>query len=287
MPEGDTIFRTARTLHLALAGKPVVRFEARTAGLASADDDDPVEGRRVERVDAVGKHCLVRFSGELVLRTHLRMSGAWHVYRPGERWQLSASRVRVLVAVPDFVAVGFDVPVAELVSEDRLARDGPLRHLGPDLLAADFDPDEALRRLRARSRWPLGEALLDQHALAGIGNVYRSEILHIEGIHPETLVSELDDGTLRRVLATARRLLLANVSASRAGVPRSYAGVRRTTVVPSASLFVYGRRGEPCLGCGGAIALRRLGRDARVVFFCPRCQPERREGASEAPSLLR
>lgn len=274
MPEGDTIFRAARTLHRALAGKPVVAFETRYAQLARVDEDTPVTGRTVVGVSARGKHCLMAFSGDLVLRTHMRMGGSWHVYRPGEPWQRAPSRMRVRVAVPDFEAVAFDVPVAELETRRALAR-GPVAALGPDLLAPDFDVDEALRRLRSLPARAAGEALLDQRAVAGAGNVFKSEVLFLCGVHPATPVGRLDDATLRALLATARRPLAANVSdASGPGIV-TYGGLRRTTgrSDPSERLWVYGRAGAPCRRCGGAVARFRQGEAARVTFFCPTCQP--------------
>lgn len=273
MPEGDTIFRTARTLHRALGGKTVTRFATRYAQLARVDDDAPLEGRTVVGVEARGKHCLMRFSGELTLRTHLRMNGSWHVYRPGEVWQCAGSRMRVLVEVPDFVAIAFDVPVAEFETPGSLAR-GPVAALGPDLLAADFDVGEAFRRLRARATRSIGEALLDQRAVAGIGNVFKSEILFIAGVHPETPVGRLADGTLGGLLEIARRLLRANVHDAATGEIVTYGGLRRTTgrSDPSERLWVYGRAGKPCRRCAAAIACFRQGEDARVTFVCRRCQ---------------
>jgi len=176
MPEGDTIFRAARTLHRALAGKPVVRFETALAQLSRVDDDAPIAGRTVERVRSVGKHLLVELSGDLVLRTHMRMAGSWHVYRPGERWQRPRSAMRVVLETADFQAVAFDVPVAEFRSGRALARDPALSTLGPDLLSDAFDVEAAVRRLRERGALGIGEALLDQRALAGIGNVYKNEV---------------------------------------------------------------------------------------------------------------
>jgi endonuclease-8 len=145
----------------------VVRFETVLAQLSRVDDDAPIAGRTVERVRSVGKHLLIEFSGDLVLRTHLRMAGSWHVYRPGERWQRPRSAMRVVVETADFQAVGFDVPVAEFRSGRELARDPAVASLGPDVLAEDFDEDEAVRRLRERSALGIGDALLDQRALAG------------------------------------------------------------------------------------------------------------------------
>ncbi len=274
MPEGDTIFRTARTLHRALSGKLVERFASRYAQLSRIDDDAPLRGRRVLSVEARGKHCLMHFSGDLALRTHLRMNGSWHVYRPGEPWQRAASRMRIVVEVPDFVAVAFDVPVAEFETAASLAR-GPVAALGPDLLATNFDAEEALRRLRSIAARPIGEALLDQRALAGIGNVFKSEILFLAGVHPETRVGQLSADVLAESLAIARRLLLANVHDTAGAEIVTYGGLRRTTgrADPSARLWVYGRTGAPCRRCGTPLRCFRQGEDARVTFFCPHCQP--------------
>jgi endonuclease-8 len=276
MPEGDTIFRAARTLHRALAGKPVTRFESAYAHVAAVDVDHPVVGRTVERVEAAGKHLLVRFSGGLALRTHMRMNGSWHIYRPGERWQRPRRAMRVLLETADFVAVAFDVPVAELESEAALARDEALRRLGPDLLGPEFDQDEAVRRLRSRPERAVADALLDQSAVAGAGNIYKSETLFLCGVWPFAPVATLDDETLRRLLAMARRLLTLNVRESEPGGIVTYRGLRRTThrADPAERLWVYSRGGRPCRRCGTAIVMERQGVHARVTYFCPRCQPE-------------
>jgi endonuclease-8 len=138
MPEGDTIYRAARTLHRALSGRVVERFESVLPALTRVHDDHPITGRTVERVTAAGKHLLMHFSGGHVLRTHMRMNGSWHIYRPGEEWQRSRRDMRVLVATKEFEAVGFNIPVAELVRTGDLDRHGDLRRLGPDLLGDTF-----------------------------------------------------------------------------------------------------------------------------------------------------
>jgi endonuclease VIII len=274
MPEGDTIFRAARTLHRALAGKPVVRFETALAQLSRVDDHAPIAGRTVERVRSVGKHLLIEFSGDLVLRTHMRMAGSWHVYRPGERWQRPRSAMRVVVETADFQAVAFDVPVAEFRTARELARDPAVARLGPDVLDPAFDEAEAVRRLRERGELGIGEALLDQRALAGIGNVFKSEVCFDEQVHPFTRVSSLDDATLLRLVRTARRFLGMNVRESSGGGMVTYTGPRRTTGRGDASarLWIYGRAGEPCRVCGERIVLERRGLEARSTYFCPRCQ---------------
>jgi endonuclease-8 len=281
MPEGDTIFRAARTLDRALAGSAVARFETALPALARVDEDAPIAGRLVESVTARGKHQLMRFSarpggggGPLVLRTHMRMSGSWHLYRHGERWQRPRGAMRVLVETAAWVAVGFDVPVAEWLDERGLERQRELRRLGPDLLAADFDAAEAERRLRARDAAAVGDALLDQAALAGIGNVFKSEILFVAGVSPFRSVASLSDEELRSIVAVSRRLLRANAGPGEDGVAW-HAGARRTTGAanPAAALWVYGRGGDPCRRCATPVAYRKQGPDARGTYWCPRCQP--------------
>jgi len=275
MPEGDTLFRAARTLHHALAGKQVVRFETVLAQLSRVDDDAPIAGRTVVRVRSVGKHLLVELSGDLVLRTHMRMNGSWHVYRPGERWQRPRASMRVVLETVEFQAVAFDVPVAEFRSGRQLARDPALAGLGPDVLGAGFDEEEAVRRLRERGAMGLAEALLDQRALAGIGNVFKSEVCFAERVHPFTPVAALDGDTLRRLVRTARRFLEMNVRESSGSGMLTVPGSRRTTRRgdPSAGLWVYGRAGKPCRVCGERIRLERSGPQARSTYLCARCQP--------------
>ena len=274
MPEGDTIFRAARTLHRALAGKPVVRFESVFPALTRVHDDTPLTGQTVESVSAAGKHLLMRFSGGLVLRTHMRMNGSWHIYRPGEAWQRPRRDMRLLVATADFVAVGFNVPVAEFVAARHLARHDELRRLGPDLLSESFDEAEALRRIRARPSESIADVLLNQRVMAGIGNVYKSEVLFTCGIHPFAAVEDVTDDGLRCLVATARKFLLANVHTSLAPMT-TYTGYRRTTGRdnPSERLWVYGRVGLPCRRCGTPVLLRKHGTDARLAYWCPACQP--------------
>src|SRR3954470_6605902 len=184
MPEGDTIFRAARTLRRALAGHAVVRFESVLPALTRIDEDAPIAGRTVEAVSAAGKHVLMRFSGGLVLRTHMRMNGSWHIYRPGERWLRPRRDMRIVVATAGYEAVGFNVPVAEFLSGKAIDRQPDLRLLGPDLLAEGFDEGEAVARLRARPANTIADAILNQRAVAGIGNVYKSEVLFLCGINP-------------------------------------------------------------------------------------------------------
>jgi endonuclease-8 len=280
MPEGDTIFRAARTLHRALAGKPVTSFESALPALNRIHDDAPLTGRTIERVTAVGKHVLMHFSGNLVLRTHMRMNGSWHIYRPGERWQRSRRDMRIRIATDTFEAVGFNIPVAEFTSAPGLTRHRELRMLGPDVLSEDFQAAEALRRIRDRGTDAIAGVLLNQRVLAGLGNVYKSEILFICRVNPFLRVRDLSDAHLAAIVETARRVLSANVSEGLA-LMTTYGGLRRTTGRGDAKqrLWVYGRARLPCRRCGTAIRVRKQGADARLTYWCPKCQ----EGQSLIP----
>jgi endonuclease-8 len=244
MPEGDTLFRTAAGLRPYLVGRRV--HAARTNGPGA--------------VPQVGR----------VIR-----------YRPGERWRRPPSRARLVLEVPGAVAVCFDAPVVELLEERAEALHAPLGGLGPDLLGVEFDAGEALRRLKdpSRAATTIGEAVLDQRVMAGVGNVYRSELLWIERASPFVTVAEVDDETLGRLVASARRLLLANVAGVTAGV-RSRGPERVTTAGDRGApgpLYVYRRTGRPCRRCGTPIVSASLGRELpRTVYWCPACQGPRR-----------
>jgi endonuclease-8 len=277
MPEGDTIFKAARTLNRALAGKVVTRFDSVFPALTRVAEDHPIVGRRIEAVAARGKHLLMAFSADLTLHTHMRMNGSWHIYRVGERWQRPARDMRVVVGTSDFVAVGFNVPVAELLTPRELARHRDLQTLGPDLLDADVavpaPGDEIARRMQARDREAVADVLLNQRVVAGIGNVLKSEILFVAGVDPLRAVATLSDAELRRIIDVARDLLRANVLGSRQTLSRAVG--RRTTrsLDPNAKLWVYARGGKPCRRCGTRIVSRKTGIDARLTYWCPHCQP--------------
>lgn len=289
MPEGDTLFRVAHTLNKALAGHVVRRFDAAYTPLLRIDEEAPLIGRTVQNVESRGKWCLVwfgpcatvnttRWAGRLALCTHLRMNGMWHIYRPHEKWQRPARDMRVLLGTDTFVAVGFRVPVAELLTEEELGRHAELGQLGPDLLGEPFDEGEALRRLRARPDVELGQALLDQRAVAGLGNVYKSEVCFLVGISPYKALREVPDEALKQALAVGRRLLRENArtsaDANQANVV-TFTGLRRTTgaMDPSERLWVYGRGSLPCRRCSTSIIESHQGLSARVTFHCPHCQP--------------
>src|SRR4051812_40214078 len=278
MPEGDTIFKAAQTLHRVFAGKVVTRFESVFPHLTRGVADRPLTGRTFESVAARGKHLLMTFSGDLVLRTHMRMNGSWHVYPAGARWQRPARDMRILIATADAVAVGFNIPVAEFLTSRELAAHTQLGALGPDLLADSFDAAAVIEAIRRR-RDPIADVLLDQRVMAGIGNVFKSEILFLAGIDPFSDASTLSDDQLERVVAIAREQLRANVlSSSRALSP---AFGRRTTrrLNPNEKLWVYGRGGKPCRACGAPIQSRATGLDARLTFWCPRCQQSPQDAA--------
>ena len=271
MPEGDTLFRTAAGLRPFLVGRDVIA--AHVQGPGAVPQIHRVVGQRIDAVEAHGKNLLIRFHGGLELRTHLRMQGSWHRYRPGERWRRPPARARLVLEVPGSVAVCFDAPVVELFEQRAESIHGALSKLGPDLLDPAFDADEALRRLRdpVRADLDIAVALLDQRALAGIGNVIKNEVLWIDRVSPFVPVRDLDDQTLARLIATAQRLLLANVDPRR-GPERVTTDGDRGAPGP---LYVYGRRGRPCRRCRALIRVARQGTDLpRSTYWCPTCQGE-------------
>jgi endonuclease VIII len=275
MPEGDTIFRAARAMNQALAGRRVTRFGSVLPKLTRVDEDRPLAGRTIESVTSAGKWNLIRFSGDLILLTHMRMNGSWHLYRPGERWQRPRNDMRIVIETADFVAVGFNVPVAEFHTEDSLRRKPELRDLGEDLLSDDFDAETVLATLKAQPQEEIGIALLNQRVMAGIGNVYKSEVCFACRVNPFALVGSLTDLQLRCVVETAPKFLKANVREESGSGIVTFTGFRRTTGRhnPGESLWVYGRRGLPCRHCGTRIESKKHPLDARVTFWCPNCQP--------------
>ncbi len=275
MPEGDTIFRSARTLNLALRGKRVEAFETAYAQLASVNDQSPVAGRTIERVESRGKWLLIHFSGDLILVTHMLMSGSWHIYRRGEPWKRSRGHMRVVIATADFEAVAFDVPVASFHTERSLERDTIIPGLGPHLLSPEFSEDEAFKRLASRPDDEIANALLNQQVVAGIGNVFKSEICFACAVNPFAKVSSLPKAKLEQLLAASRRLMAANVNEGAGDRIVTYSGPRRTTGAdnPTARLWVYGRRGKQCRRCGTTILMQKQGPGVRSTYWCPECQP--------------
>ena len=271
MPEGDTIFRAARTLNRALAGRTVSRFESVYPALTRVDHDKPITGRVIESVSSRGKHMLMAFSGDLVLHTHMRMHGSWHIYRPEERWQAPSHEMRIVVGTDAYVAVAFNVPVAEFLTGSDLVRHVQLQALGPDLADPSFDREDVRRRLAAHGDEPINDVLLNQRVLSGIGNVLKSEVLFVARLNPFIAAREIDEAMFNRLMDTSLRLMRMNITDSVSLAPVSG---RRTTgsLDPRAKLFVYGRGGKPCRTCGTAIETRKAGTDSRLTYWCPKCQ---------------
>lgn len=274
MPEGDTIFRAARTLKAALAGTTVTRFETVLPHLARVHEDTPITGRLIEDVTSHGKWMQMRFSGDLILLTHMLMSGSWHIYRPGEQWQRRRDDMRIVIGTESIEAVAFKVPVAEFHTAASLARRPGFSQLGPDVLGAEFSEEEAIEQLRASPDLELGEALLRQSLLAGIGNVYKSEVAFACGVNPFRTVASLSEQELLCLVRTARKFMLANVREGSGEGIVTYMGFRRTTgrANPADRLWVYGRAGQPCRKCETQIRTQKQGPAARVTFWCPSCQ---------------
>ncbi|HEX9286005.1 MAG TPA: DNA-formamidopyrimidine glycosylase family protein [Thermoanaerobaculia bacterium] len=267
MPEGDTVLRVARALGRRLEGKRLKSFDSSLPRLAGAG----ISGRRVEAVEARGKNLLVRFDDGRALVTHMRMTGSWHLYRPGERWKKPARLARAILETDDAVAVCFSAPVVELLSARELDRNPRLRRLGPDVLSAEFEAAEAVRRLKARPRTPIGEALLFQSAIAGVGNVYKSETLFLCGMDPFAPVAFFSDSELSGIVSKARELMSANVH----GWPR-----RTRPLRAGRGYWVYRRSGQPCRRCGTPLRMRRQGSAGRSTYWCPACQPPRGSAAA-------
>ncbi|MFD5203113.1 Fpg/Nei family DNA glycosylase [Streptomyces sp. NPDC058375] len=286
MPEGDTVLQTATRLHAALAGRVLTRSDLRVPRFATAD----LTGRSVLDVTARGKHLLTRIEGGLTLHSHLRMDGAWRVFAPDERWRGGPGhQIRAILGNAEHTAVGYRLPVLELLRTSE--EDRAVGHLGPDLLGPDWDPGLALDQLLAAPDRPLGDALLDQRNLAGIGNVYKCELCFLARVTPWTPVGTLPDGMLPRLVALAERLLHANrdrptrtttitselrtppnetPSPARHAPPPPARPRTRPPVRVQERLYVYGRARRPCLRCGTPIRL--ADQDDRPTYWCPGCQ---------------
>ncbi|MEN1888420.1 DNA-formamidopyrimidine glycosylase family protein [Streptomyces mirabilis] len=259
MPEGDTVWQAARRLHTALAGNVLTRSDLRVPKYATAD----LTGRAVLDVTPRGKHLLTRIEGGLTLHSHLRMDGSWKVYENGRRWSGGpAHQIRAILGTADRTAVGYRLPVLELLrtaDEDRA-----VGHLGPDLLGPDWNPDSALENLLQDPARSLGEALLDQRNLAGIGNVYKSELCFLLRVTPWLPIGELPADRATLLPPLAKKLLETNRDRP----------TRITTGRRDQNLFVYGRAPRPCLRCGTSIrrADQGDGSRERPTYWCPTCQ---------------
>jgi endonuclease-8 len=259
VPEGDTIHRTASVLRTALVGRPTVRFDA-----PRLQPPYPGLGRVVESVESHGKHLEIMWDDGIVLHTHLRMTGSWHVYRPGERWRRPDHQARVVIEVPDWLAVCFNAPTVETYRTPDRRRHPGFGRLGPDLCRPDADLAEAVSRM---AHYPdpdaiVADVLLDQRVMAGVGNVFRSEVLWACELSPFALVGDLDHRDHIELVRTAAKQLRANLE-----------GPGRITApsVPG-GLAVYGRNGQRCPRCAGIVTVTRAGQHRRLVYWCPDCQ---------------
>ena len=301
MPEGDMIFRTARALNQALGGRTVVGFDTGLATLTRANEDAPLVGRRVERVESRGKWCLMHFSPgtagteALILVTHMRMNGSWHLYRIGEKWRMPRRAMRVLIRVAGtdpthaaaphewgtqncgWEAVAFNVPVAEFHTARSLARtDVP--KLGPDVLSGDFTAETGVARLEAYAREhpeaEVGVVLLNQRVIAGMGNIYKSEVAFAARVNPWRTVATLTRAEMERLVDFAMRYMRANVRPGKGAGIVTYTGPRRAMDQTNHGdrNWVYRRSGQECRRCGATILMRKQGTQARSTYWCPECQ---------------
>ncbi len=279
MPEGDTIYRTARALQRAIGGKVVTGFETGLAKLARVNDDTPLAGRVVEKVESRGKWCLIYFSGDLILVTHMLMSGSWHLYRTGERWRMGRDKMRLVIRTVDWEAVGFNIPVAEFYTARSLARDSQVPKLGPDILSDEFTVEGGVARLTAYGREHPDEeiagVLLNQRVMAGLGNVYKSEVAFAAGVNPFRAMRTITAREMEVMVEFAQRYMKANVADGVGEGIATYSGNRRTTHAMDREerLWVYGRQGEECRRCGAVVMMRKQGVQARSTYWCSECQP--------------
>ena len=261
MPEGDTVWRAARSLDRALAGQILTSTDFRVPQLATVD----LSGGKVLRTLSRGKHLLTRIEAReaWTLHTHLKMEGSWHIYQPGQKWRRPVHEARVVLACESRQAVGFALGVVELLPRHR--EGDVVGHLGPDLLGPDWDEDEALQRLTADPARPLHEALLDQRCLAGIGNMYAAELCFTSGVHPLAPIGQVSE--LARLVRRARQMLEQNKErAEQSTTGDLHRGPRH---------WVYRRARQPCLRCQTSIEVGE-NHDGRATYWCPSCQPAAR-----------
>ena len=320
MPEGDTIFRTARALNRALTGQPVAYFDSSLAALAQANDQTPFTGQTITKVESRGKWLLIHIANpqppeapaeaarrkrpvtrarlqpgqpiaekkegasapatahpsERILATHMLMSGSWHLYQPGQPWQDKDANARIILEVANYQAVGFRIPIARIHTGQSLQRDRKIPRTDRDVLSESFDSATAVDRLLARTNDELGDALLRQDVLAGVGNVFKSEICFTLKLNPFRKVATLTKRQAKQLVATAQKLLAANVLEDSTDLIVTYNGKNRRTTsnaTPGDNLWVYGRKGEPCRHCKTPIQRALQGRNARSTYWCPHCQP--------------
>jgi len=259
MPEGDTIHRAAARLQAVLQGEIVQKAESHWLGATTAS----LEAQRIVQVAARGKHLLMIFADERVLHSHMGMTGSWHIYRPGEPWQKPTQRAAIWLECREVCVVCFTPKLLEFLTAAAFRRHDYLHRLGPDLLAGPRSDEEVLARFRQCDNLPIGQAVLNQTIISGIGNVYKSEVLFLLGLHPQTLVRDLRDELILELTAMSAELMGQNLS-----------GRPRTTrhALDGGRFHVYWRSGEPCFRCGTRIEVIRQGDAGRTTYFCPLCQ---------------
>lgn len=267
MPEGDTLYRAAAGIRPVLEGQRVEAASSSDRTTVAPIDAASLVGRVVTSVAAKGKHLMIDTDDGRVVHSHLGMTGSWHVYPSGEAWRKPASQAALALHTRHHAVVCFSPKRLELVTVTHLRRNDYAQQLGPDLMRADSDLDAALQRMRIYHLAPIGEAVMNQTIVAGIGNVYKSETLFLARLNPWTRVGDLPDGVLLEYLADTRRLMRMNRGPGRR-VTRFRADGKRH--------WVYGRGGEPCHECGGTITLRRQGDAGRTTYWCAACQPAKK-----------
>jgi endonuclease VIII len=278
MPEGDTIFRSATTLRPAMEGRVIEEARIRDQQF----DCERIVGRTVTGVEARGKHLLMHLgdgcsrkhakpqaaegSGTLCIHSHMGMTGSWHIYHRGQPWRKPMHYAALQLAINSLEVICFSPRLLELLTADQLRRHPHVTRLGPDLLATEFDVEAAVARFRARNHLPLGEAVMNQTIVCGIGNIYKSECLFILQLDPFAPVERFSDDELVRLITKARYLLR-----------RNSGGPNRSTRFGSDAgrMWVYGKSGRPCPKCGGLIEIRRQGEAGRTTYWCRECQPAR------------
>jgi len=290
MPEGDTIFRAAHMLGKALVDDIVTGFESSLDIIREIDQGTHVVGRRIHSIQAHGKHLLMVLRlessmandillesvptpsvwgfelqrGDLVLHTHMRMTGSWHIYRPGEAWGKPRSYARVVLSTQSYVAPCFSAPVVELLTAREAVRHPMLTSRGTDAISSEFDPLQAAAQFRKLNDVPIGVALMNQRAMAGVGNVFKSEVMYIRRVNPFDTVQTLDDHQLNALIDECHGLLVLNRTKGRRQT--------RFALDSNARLWVYGRSGQPCFTCGTFIKMKRQGLGGRSTYYCPKCQ---------------
>jgi endonuclease VIII len=256
----------------------VTGFETGLAKLARVNDDEPLVGRVVEKVESRGKLCLIFFSGDLILVTHMLMSGSWHLYRTGEKWWMGRDRMRVVIRTAVWEAVGFNIPVAEFHTARSLERSSQVPKLGPDILSDEFTVEGGVARLTAYGKEnpeaEIAVALLNQRVLAGLGNVYKSEVAFAAGVNPFRAMRTITPREMEAMVGISQRYMKANVADGAGDGIVTYAGNRRTTHAMDREerLWVYGRQGQECRRCGATVMMRKQGLQARSTYWCPECQ---------------